>query len=97
MEWEIHNGNLEVKYNFRGKGGQIRSLRADELVISKTSEEKPEQGNFTVHCPIVIGRKAWRVDNEGVNVIKDLLKDLNNGNITSLSFLETLERKFEKA
>jgi len=96
MDWKIrHGGDVSAVVNFRGRGGQIRPLRKDELLISKVTDEHEQGGIGIRQCMTVIGRKAWRVNEEGKLHIEDLLVRLNENEITELEFLEALERKFE--
>lgn len=91
--WVLRYGSGEKNVSFRGKGGHTRKLRADEIVVAKVSEISED--HVSIHCVEVLGRKAWRVDGNGLQFIKDKIVALNSGKLTQLETLETLEVQFE--
>lgn len=92
MTWKIHHGKAATALNFRGKGGMVRPLRKDELVISKVCEETV---GSCPYCSEVLGRKAWRVNTTGQKTIEKLIAQVNAKKMLALHALEIMERTFE--
>lgn len=96
MTWKIHHGDGRTSILFRGKGGSIRPLRKDELVISKVAKEATESNSPYITCQEVLGRKAWRVKSEvGRATIDQYVRELNSEDSSSLEILEAIERTFD--
>ena len=92
--WEIRRGDGDKPVNFCGKGGKIRPLRSDEVVVSHVDEEEGDGESTVFLCRHVLGRKAWRIGKNTLNreTALDVACKRLNGKVAehiTLDFLES--------